>query len=184
MAVDGGLHTCLRYGTEPDLLIGDFDSISEHTRSQLSKTLQIHTPDQRKSDLEKALEYLFQEGNDATTITVCGALGKRLDHTLTNICLLCRYPGKVKFESDTEWSMALPLSSTLTCENGQILSLMPVSSSAHGVVTQGLKWELNGATLDKYFVSISNVCLGASVSITYASGNLVVCLVKEVTNES
>lgn len=178
VAVDGGLHTCLRYGIEPDLLMGDFDSISDDTRSQLTKTLQIHTPDQGKSDLEKALEYLFQEGNDTTTITVCGASGKRLDHTLTNICLLCRYPGKVKFESDTEWSMALPSSYTLVCEKGQLLSLIPTSTSAEGVVTQGLKWELTEATLDKSFVSISNVCLGTRVSIACASGNLVVCLVK------
>ncbi len=178
VAVDGGLHICLRYGLEPDLLIGDFDSISKQTRSQLSKTLQIHTPDQGKSDLEKALEYLFQEGSDSTLITVCGASGKRLDHTLTNICLLCRYPGKVKFESDTEWSMALPPSYTFTSKKGQLLSLIPVSTSAQGVVTQGLKWELNGATLDKYFVSISNVCLGDRVSITFASGNLVACFAK------
>ena len=177
VAVDGGLHACLDYGVEPDLLIGDFDSISEHMRSQLSKTKQMHTPDQDKSDLEKTLEYLFQEGDAKTTITVCGASGKRLDHTMTNICLLCRYPGKVTFESDTEWSMALPSSCTLTCEKGQLLSLLPVSP-VKGVVTQGLKWELRGATLDADFVSISNRCLDTRVSISFASGNLVACLVK------
>lgn len=179
VAVDGGLHSCLCYNVEPDILIGDFDSISEDTRSQLSKTLQIHTPDQGKSDLEKALEYLFHEANDATAITVCGALGKRLDHTLTNMCLLCRYPGKVKFETDTEWSMALPRSYTFTSEKGQLLSLIAMGAPAQGVVTQGLKWELKGATLNKSFVSISNVCLGKLVSITFTSGDLVACLAKE-----
>lgn len=188
VAVDGGLHTCLRYGLEPDLLIGDFDSVSQKIRGQLSKTQQIHTPDQNKCDLEKTLEYLFLERSGATSasniISVCGALGKRLDHTMTNICLLCRYPGKVKFESDAEWCMALPPSSVLTCRQGQQLSLIPVSTSVPGVVTQGLKWELNGATLNKYFVSTSNVCLGTSVSIAFASGDLVVCLIREeVANE-
>lgn len=178
VAVDGGLHVCLQYGIEPDLLLGDFDSISPSLIANISKTQKIHTPDQSKSDLEKTLEFLLHTNSHSTEITVCGATGKRVDQTLTNMCILCRYPEKVKFESDTEWSMALLPSSVLKCQPGQLLSLIPIGAPTHNVRTKGLKWELKGATLDKDFVSISNVCLGTSVSVSFTSGNLIACLCK------
>lgn len=176
VAVDGALNTCIKHGFEPDLLIGDFDSIPPSYLQKFSHIPQIHTPSQQKSDLEKTLEYLFLNG--AQNITVLGAVGKRLDHTLTNICLLCRYPDKVKFETDREVCYALPKSSVLTCKIGQILSLIPVSAVVRKVVTKGLKWELKGKTLTKNFVGISNVCLHKTISISFASGDLVLCLIR------
>jgi thiamine pyrophosphokinase len=176
VAVDGGLHCCLDAGFEPELLIGDFDSISEEERENFSHITQIHTPDQNRSDLEKALNYLFT--SDVEGITVCGALGKRLDHTLTNICLLSRYPDKVKFETDTEICFALPKTSVLKCRVGQILSLIPVSTYATEIFTQGLKWELAGESLSKNYVGISNVCLKNEISIRFDSGDLIVCLLQ------
>ena len=176
VAVDGGVIACLQSGYTPHLLIGDFDSISEEIRRNLSHIQQVHTPDQDQSDLEKALAYLFASG--AREITVCGAVGKRLDHTLTNICLLSRYPDKVKFENDAERCFALPRSSVLKCQIGQILSLIPASTSVTKVFSQGLKWELTGQSLSKNFVGISNVCLQEKITITFESGDLIVCLVR------
>lgn len=174
IAVDGGLFTCLEYGLQPQLLIGDFDSVSEKEREQFSFIPQKHTPDQNQSDLEKTLEYLLTLSPEA--ITVCGALGRRMDQTLTNICLLSRYPGKVKFETDHETCFALLKSNTLACQVGQTLSLIPLSTQVLGVTTQGLKWELKEATLSKHFLSISNLCLQQDIFISFSSGDLVVCL--------
>lgn len=176
VAVDGGLYTCLKYGLKPQLLIGDFDSVSKETREECTFISQVHILDQDKSDLEKTLEYLFTLSDQE--ITVCGALGRRADHTLTNICLLSRYPAKVKFETDTETCFALLKSTILTCQIGQTLSLIPFSTQVEGVVTHGLKWELKGACLNKNFLSISNICLEPQVAITFAAGDLIVCLGK------
>jgi thiamine pyrophosphokinase len=174
--VDGGLYTCLKYGLQPQLLTGDFDSVSEEIRKELSHIPQIYTPDQNKSDLEKAIAYLFDNG--AQEITVCGAVGKRLDHTLTNICLLSRYPGKVKFETDIEICIALPQSAQLMCQPGQILSLIPISTCVQKVFTHGLKWELKGEDLSKNFVGISNICLQTMISISFEKGDLAVCMIR------
>jgi thiamine pyrophosphokinase len=176
VAVDGGLYACLQCRLEPHLMIGDFDSVSEDVRNQLSHIPQIYTYDQDCSDLEKTLAYLIQKATG--TVTVCGALGKRLDHTLANICILCRYPDRVKFETDTEVCLALPKSGVLECIEGQTLSLIPVCNQAKGVVTHGLKWELSGEKLNKNFFSISNICLQPTISFSFESGDLVVCLTK------
>jgi thiamine pyrophosphokinase len=179
VAVDGGVCACLHSQLEPHLLIGDFDSISPLQRSQLANVKQIHTPNQNKSDLEKTLEYLFKEKNPRL-ITVCGALSQRLDHTLANLYLLCRYPGKVVFETDTERCMALLPNTLIPCHPGQLFSLIPFNTATN-VVTQGLQWELKNVSLSNVFFSLSNRCLSTEVSITFSSGDLVACLGRQDT---
>lgn len=173
VAVDGGLKACAQLGIVPHLIVGDFDSASTELRSSYTTAFQKHTPDQTKSDLEKALEFLFSF--PVQSATVLGALGKRLDHTLANTCLLCRYPRKVLFATEEELCFALETKSELSCRIGQRLSLIPLGA-VKGISTQGLKWELANATLNSHFVGLSNVCLNTHVSIHFQSGDLIVCL--------
>jgi len=174
VAVDGGLIFCDQANLEPDLILGDLDSAPPFLLEKYQHVPQVKTPDQNKSDLEKAIEYLFSF--PIKQLTVCGALGKRIDHTLTNICLLCRYPGKIKFESEEQQCFALLKSCELTCQVGQTLSLIPISSQVTGITTNGLKWELKDETLSKDFVGISNVCLQEKIRITIEEGDLLVTL--------
>ncbi len=172
VAVDGGLETCHAYGKTPDLITGDFDStkllqIYDHVE-------QLYTENQDKTDLEKALDYILTF--PITKITVLGALGKRLDHSLTNLILLTRYPKIITFETDLESCFALDYTTDLQCQKGQTLSLIPFNGPVTGIETSGLKWELNDGTLDKEFVGISNVCLEEEISISFETGDLVCCL--------
>ncbi|MCH9627586.1 MAG: hypothetical protein S4CHLAM2_12270 [Chlamydiales bacterium] len=173
VAVDGGLLACERADLTPDLIMGDFDSVSPELLKKYDHVQQIHTPDQNKNDLEKTLDYLAP----FHSVTVCGAVGKRLDHTLSNLYLLCRYPGKMVFESDNERCFVLEKSTTLTCKVGQTLSLFPLGEPVQGVTSKGLQWELSDVTLDKHFVSISNKCEQQEVSITYKEGALIAILI-------
>jgi thiamine pyrophosphokinase len=177
IALDGGLAICHRYGLKPAFLLGDFDSISAELRNLYADLPQIELPDQNKCDLEKALELLMRLS--PLSITVCAALGKRLDHTLVNVCLLCRYPDRVKFETDHEISFVLPKTVHLQCKKEQTLSLIPLSSEVLGVTTEGLKWELREATLNKSFFSLSNRCVAEEISIRHAAGDLLLCLIKD-----
>ncbi len=174
IAVDGGLRHCKRLGIIPELIIGDFDSASSILRSHYSSTPQLETPDPNKTDLEKALEYLI--GFNPIRIIVFAALGNRIDHTLTNICLLTRYPAKVIFETDQEKIWALEKNTVLNCQPGQQLSLIPFNGEVTGVTTRGLRWNLDKGTLNKQFVGISNVCIEKDVLIEHQTGDLVLCL--------
>lgn len=174
VAIDGGCHTCLKYGVEPEIILGDFDSISETVLKQTAHIPQIHLPDQNKTDLEKTLEYLFT--SETGQVIVCGALGHRIDHSLTNLSLLCRYPEKVKFETDYELCFALPKKFELRCKRGQTLSIIPIMSEVREIYTKGLKWNLNGGTLNKNFIGISNICLEKKITLSFASGDLLLCL--------
>lgn len=176
VAIDGGLVTCDQAGLEPDLIFGDLDSAPAHLLKKYSHVPQIEAPDQNKTDLEKAITYLCNIYFES--FTICGALGKRIDHTLLNLFLLAQHPDKIKFESEKECCFALPKTSELKCIKGQTLSLMPISSRVTGVTTSGLKWELNKATLNKKFVSLSNVCLQEKLTITFETGDLLIILEK------
>ena len=94
IAVDGGLSYCGILNVEPDLIIGDFDSVSEQEKlavEQLQQTVpeKICRLPECKDDtdmlaaIKKGLELGY------TDFRIYAATGGRFDHTLANIqCLL------------------------------------------------------------------------------------------------
>lgn len=182
IAVDGGLNSCEELGLKPDLILGDFDSAKPGLLDSYPQEKKVHLPNPDKTDLEKALEFLFLF--PINRVTVCGALGRRLDHTLTNLALLARYPEKMTFQSEFEHCYALQKTTTLECLPGQTLSLIPIGSEVKGLTTEGLKWELKDATLNNHFLSTSNIAMQRNISISFKKGDLLVCLSKVGITES
>lgn len=177
IAVDGGLAYCKEGNLAPHLLVGDFDScerrLLEEYASIPRRTLSI---DKDETDLEVAIEEAWKQG--ATKVTLFGAWGKRIDHSLTNALFLGRYPGKISLETEREHVFAMRGRIAMHCQEGQLLSLIPLYGQAHGVTSSGLKWELQNRTLDQGFVGVSNVCLKREVSIEVPVGLLLCCLLK------
>jgi thiamine pyrophosphokinase len=173
VAVDGGLIYCHQMGITPSLIVGDFDScpdtLLELYRDVPKIKLQV---DKDETDLEVAIKN--EEGN----ITLFGAWGKRIDHSLCNLFLLTRWPEKVRIETEKEILFAIHQSTHLSCLAGQTLSLFPVGGSANGIRSKGLKWELRNVQLDKDFFSISNISLESQVEISVESGQLICILNK------
>ncbi len=66
----------------------------------------------------------------------------------------------------------------ISCKPTQTVSLLPLAERAEGVTTEGLKWELQEAVIDKDFMSISNVALTTQIKITVRNGVLLLCLNK------
>jgi thiamine pyrophosphokinase len=175
IAVDGGANHCHQMGLRPDLLIGDMDSITPDVRAAFHDLLKIcYSPDKNETDLELALSHLFHPNIER--ISVFGALGGRTDHTLGNLTLLARYPGKVFLESASESLLVIPGHTEFLTWPGQTISLIPLHGPARGITTQGLKWALEEGTLDKNFIGMSNVATGHNVSITVKEGDLLCCL--------
>ena len=83
IAADGGYTYLIQMGMEPDVLIGDFDSldlIPEH------RNLIRHSPIKDDTDMALAAAYAAKEGYQ--TFIIYGGLGGRLDHTMANLMLL------------------------------------------------------------------------------------------------
>ncbi len=85
LAADGGADALFAAGLEPHLIIGDFDSVTPETLERMPRERRVYLPNQDRCDLDKALGYAVSQG--ASHVEVVGALGDRVDHTLTAISL-------------------------------------------------------------------------------------------------
>ncbi len=179
IAVDAGLIYCKRASLTPDVLVGDFDSCPKEILDAYSEIPQTRLPrDKDETDLEVAIQEEWKRGVE--TITLFGAWGKRIDHSLTNALILGRNPGKLRMETEVETAFAICGKVELTCPVGQVISLIPLYGQAKGITTSGLKWELKNGTLDQNFVGISNVSLKPRVTIEVQDGLLLCCQIYDL----
>lgn len=89
IGVDRGSLFLIEQGICPDLAVGDFDSVSEEELALIcsqSKEVFQAQPEKDDTDLELAVKAVFARYPQAQ-LTIFGAFGGRLDHTLANIFL-------------------------------------------------------------------------------------------------
>ena len=174
IVLDGALDRVMSLGIKVDVWLGDFDH-AQQPRADLEAypLKKVVAPDQNKTDLEKAFEYLLAEGYPA--VNVVWATGLRMDHTLNNFHSLVRYGREIKivFFDDFSTTYLLPAHFEKWYPAGTPLSLIPYGQ-ANGVKSEGLAYELNHPVLKLGMqTSSSNAALGDGiVKITYESGDL------------
>ncbi len=171
VAVDGGLIWLDQMGIQPDLILGDLDSVSEELLGRyLDVEVRRYPTEKDESDMELAI---LQFPNDQ--VTLFGAFGRRIDHSLYNMALLRRFP-TIRIEDGEEEAFVLTKEATLNVDVGQLISLIPLSDEVRGVTTKGLKWELVEQTLSSELISLSNVALQGQVAVALSAGELLVVL--------
>ncbi|MEX2607164.1 MAG: thiamine diphosphokinase [Kiritimatiellia bacterium] len=144
-AADGGTEVCVRAGVKPEWVAGDFDSFPlENVPEDWERKL---FPEQDRTDFQKVLACLPEE---VDAIHVLGGLGRRIDHTLTNLLIASSLPEtlQVCFEQGGERVVRITAQAPLHLELpvGHTLSLLPLGEVTQ-VQTSGLKWNLTGHTM-------------------------------------
>lgn len=96
IVLDSAIERVMEFNIKVDVLLGDFDrDFDPEFYKEKQYPLEIvHTPDQDKTDLEKAFDYLYERKIPA--VNVIWATGKRADHTITNLTNIVRYRNKLK----------------------------------------------------------------------------------------
>jgi len=96
VVLDSAIERVMELDIKVDVLLGDFDRNFNPEKYQTEQfpIKIIHTPDQIKTDLEKAFDYLISR--NITAVNVVWATGKRADHTITNITNIIRYRDTLK----------------------------------------------------------------------------------------
>ncbi len=91
VGVDRGVRLLKETGIRPDLIVGDFDSVTPAEREEFLSTWPgtLLSPVKDDTDLEHAVNVLREKVPER--VILLGATGTRLDHTLTNIRLLDRF---------------------------------------------------------------------------------------------
>lgn len=175
VVLDSAIHRVVDRGIKVDVLLGDFDhnlNIAEITDLQYPLDI-VHTPDQEKTDLEKAIDYLIQRGFPA--VNVVWATGRRADHTITNLTNIVRYRDKIKIVVLDDYSkvLVLPRKFEKWYPANTIISLIPIGEVS-GITTKNLEYPLSNETLTLgYRTGSSNsVSTDGIVSITHSHGDL------------
>lgn len=174
IAVDGGFAHLEALGVKPDMALGDFDSLG-----YVPKCARVSRFPMEKdaSDLELALKRAFALNYEE--VVVYGALGGRLDHTISNIQTFAR------FSEQGQYVTAVGQSDALRCLSGPdileldagegIVSVFSLSDCSHGVIETGMKYSLDDEDLtNRTSRGVSNELIGEPATIGVESGTLLV----------
>jgi len=96
IVLDSAIERVIELGIKVDVLLGDFDRDfdPDYYKEKQYPLEIVHTPDQDKTDLEKAFDYLYERKIPAANVV--WATGRRADHTITNLTNIVRYRNKLK----------------------------------------------------------------------------------------
>ena len=182
IAADGGLVRARAIGLEPDLLVGDLDSLGGEQATEAAQAgleMRRSSVDKDESDTELALLEAVARG--ATRITVLGALGgPRLDHALANLWLLghAALDGIDVAVLDPAARVQVltgPATRALPGKVGGTVSLLPMGGDAEGITTHGFRYPLRDEPLRTGPArGLSNVRTAHDASVTLRQGRLLV----------
>ena len=175
IVLDAAINRVLELGIKVDVLLGDFDRDfdPEKIRQEQYPIEIIYAPDQNKTDLEKAFDYLVGRGFPAGNVV--WATGRRADHTITNITSVVRFREQLKIVLLDDYSkiFLLPRFYEKWYVAGTPISLIPIGQ-VDGITTKNLKYSLDNERLTMgYRSGSSNEALADGiVSITHSLGDL------------
>ena len=183
IAADGGARHCIALGIKPDVVIGDFDSLVEQDIVILNKMgsrFISYSARKDQTDLELAIQHACEQ--NASQITIYGALGQRWDQSLANLMLLAS-PGldhcQTRLVDGLQEAFLIRSGTKIEIHGqpGDTVSLIPIGGNASGIRTRGLEYALENETL--VFAQargVSNVLSQDKATVELQHG-LLVCIV-------
>ena len=189
IACDSGYENCLDLGVEPDVVIGDFDSISKDAYEKLqhsnAEVIKLN-PVKDDTDIEAALNIAVRKSMVGDFIYLLGATGKRLDHFLGNVNLLgmgCLKQRKVVIVDEYNFIQMISAGQTLSLSRegeeaqfGRYVSIFSYGGKATGVTMTGFKYPLENATIEGFnTLTVSNEITEEVGCISLKEGYLIVC---------
>lgn len=178
VAADGGYDVAATVGHPIDVVVGDLDSLQtlELPRHVL---VERHSPDKDATDLELALDLVLRDRPER--VVVVGGTGGRQDHELATATLLCstRYEGieEIDWISVRGQAHVVRRHRIIHADVGATISLIPFHGDAVGVVTSGLRWNLQDETIQQGTTrGISNEMTSPVADVRLRSGVLLAVL--------
>ncbi len=170
---DGGARKALELNLVPREVWGDFDSLDTDEIEELRKkkvVLKSFNKDKDFTDSELLIDYL--DKSKYTEILVVGGTGKRIDHFLTNINLIFKYP-QLKFITEKETIFFVKKKEVIEDEKGSIISFIPFSDEVIDLTLKGFKYSLEKFLLKRgEALCMSNILIEERAIVEYTSGKL------------
>lgn len=182
IAVDKGLEALHALNITPNHIVGDFDSVNQtilaYYQNHSGVIQHPYQPKKDNTDTDIALNLAIDL--QSSHITIIGALGNRMDHSLANIHILVNaLEAHIPCEIiDTHNRIYLVNNShNIKKEEayGKYISLIPLTSLVEGLTLTGFQYPLANATLSfGKSLGVSNEITNTTASIQLKKGILIV----------
>ncbi|MEC3886141.1 thiamine diphosphokinase [Halobacillus sp. HZG1] len=181
IGADQGAEVLVEHGLAPDIAIGDFDSVSEHSLAEIKKNAKqvLIFPDEKdETDLELAINEALRL--NPGHILLFGVTGGRIDHSQANMQLL--YPlMKENIKStiiDRQNQVELVFAGEHKIEADELypyVSFLPVTLEVTKITLEGFYYPLDRAYLPfGSTLCISNRLIEDTGTFSFESGILLV----------
>ncbi len=185
IAVDKGLETIDYLKLQPQYVLGDFDSVNtkilEKYKTQNIKIIKLN-PEKDLTDTHSAIDLALEI--KSTEITILGAIGTRLDHTIANIHILKQALDKnIKAKIVNEKNEIELIDKEIIIkkdDNYKYVSIIPLTTQVTGITIEGMKYIINDYTLSiGDSLGVSNEQIDKEAKISIKTGILVVIKSKD-----
>jgi thiamine pyrophosphokinase len=173
-AADSGLDILISWGIEPDLVVGDMDSISDPAILDRYPGTIRHPADKDDTDTEIGIHELRNRGFQR--ILLIGGGGGRLDHLLAIRALFEKPWGQDEWLTHRERVVRISEPTGFTVPLGATVSVFPLSTGSSGMTSTGLKWPLDGLCWGPGEFGVSNRAVMPEVSISPGANPVLVVL--------
>lgn len=174
IAADQGYDNVLSLGLDPDLVVGDFDSLGKIPDRENVITLPVRKD---MTDVGYAVEKGFERG--CREFILYGAVGGALDHTFANVVIahdIARRGARALLIGE-EYSFTVLHETSIAFKARQSgrISVFALDGMAEGVTIRGLSYEVEDfdvACTDH--IGVSNAFIGQAAEISVKKGDLLV----------
>lgn len=173
IAADGGLAYTEKYAIQPDLILGDFDSLG-----YVPEDARVFPVEKDDTDAMLAVKAALERGFDEILLYGCLG-GERLDHSIAALQTLAY----IAEQGAAGWLIGSDNIVTVV-KNGElrfpagcsgILSVFCQGGDAEGVTIRGAGYEARDVTLTASFpLGVSNHFIGQETAVSVKSGSLLV----------
>lgn len=182
LAVDRGLAFCYECNLEPDLIVGDFDSLPReiliHYQLETKIPIRQYNPVKDATDTCIALDEAIEK--KSSEIYILGATGTRFDHVFCNLQILIRSreAGIPAYILDSRNRISLPVEKTFELRReeqyGEYVSFFPLEREVTGLTLEGFKYPLQKHCLKNLDgLGVSNEISEPVARVSYEDGILV-----------
>lgn len=179
IAADSGFSLLKRMGIIPDLVLGDFDSLTENKPTDC----EILTAAAEKDDTDTMLAIKTALSRGYRDITIAGSIGGRLDHTVANIqslAYIIENGGSGRLVGETDTAELLGEGEYRFVKNDTMYFSVFSYGDEAVVTTRGTKYDLNSYCLTNSFpLGVSNEILSSECTLKIEKGRVLVIFSKK-----
>lgn len=181
IAADGGFSALYSRGIEPDLIVGDFDSLPADLIDVVDRHSNVIRVLSEKDDTDMMLAVKEGIKHGFKKFVINGGLGGRLDQTYANIQILTFIAenGASGTLHGINTCITVIKDSRLELNSGYVkgntVSVFCAGERAQGVTLSGLRYPLSNANItNSYPIGVSNEFTDEPAVISVSSGTLII----------